>query len=260
MCSSYTKKTNYLEESDKRDLALEELLNIDISSNENDKKYICDLNYEWCGGNSHVVIIGDILDGYRPGESDNNYKHPHFYPQIELKIIRFINAINDSASKTEGKIIKLLGNHEIMNTQNSTSYMFPSDLSQNNYYNKILRKNFFKVDNIGFNEYKKGGTGILIKINNFIFVHGGIVNQPYSWYNDINTIINKSDNQGHTIKNYLNTLNNDRNKANEHAVSPLWATFMSDPKLRKKRLESDFKDNTDTSHDFCEKVRKSFSV
>ena len=46
-----------------RDEQLETLLNIDLNMNESE--YRVNLNYEWCGGNTYVVIIGDILDGLR---------------------------------------------------------------------------------------------------------------------------------------------------------------------------------------------------
>ena len=67
-----------------------------------------DLGYEWIGGNSHVVIVGDILDGARikakkffTNMKTNTTKTlqtqstlSHQYPQVEVKILKFINKIN----------------------------------------------------------------------------------------------------------------------------------------------------------------------
>ena len=71
------------------------------------------MNGEWCGKDKVVVIIGDILDATRLQRDlipetisiqdgivykytgSNNYSH--YYPQIEYKILLFINAIIDDA-------------------------------------------------------------------------------------------------------------------------------------------------------------------
>ena len=66
-----------------------------------DETYIDDLNYEWIPGNeSYVVIIGDMIDGKRPKintdeeipkiERNGRDSLEHEYPQIEIKILRFI--------------------------------------------------------------------------------------------------------------------------------------------------------------------------
>ena len=77
--------------------------------------YIDDLNYEWIGGSTHVVICGDFIDPVRTSVCTKNGNiECSYYPQIELKIFMFINSINRQI-QTGGKIIKLLGNHELGN-------------------------------------------------------------------------------------------------------------------------------------------------
>ena len=39
----------------------------------------------------------------------------HIYKQTEIKIIVFLNYLHASAEKKQGKVIKLIGNHEMMN-------------------------------------------------------------------------------------------------------------------------------------------------
>ena len=94
---------------------LDTLLNIDISVYDNG--YDPSLGYEWCGCNSLVVICGDIIDSYRGVDgclknNDTRYYHePHIachqYPQIEIKILRFINSINEKKTITTIKTINL---------------------------------------------------------------------------------------------------------------------------------------------------------
>lgn len=185
------------------DLETEKLLEMDLNVND---KYIDDLNYEWCGGNTHVVICGDILDGYRL----NNFKRiPVFnsrcgiecieneYDQIEIKIYRFINAINKNSKY---KIHKILGNHEIINLFedppiNYSKYI-PSKTKEFDYfyYNNLSRLDYFKWNNEGGKLIFEDGVGIFLKINNNLFVHGQIDHTKTLFdyeqiNNDINTIM-----------------------------------------------------------------------
>ena len=97
--------------SKKADEDMETMLKKDLNSINN---YTDDLNYEWCGGNTHVVICGDMIDSYKLCLKEDDLPCS-YYPQIELKILMFINALNIQASKFGGKIVKLFGNHELMN-------------------------------------------------------------------------------------------------------------------------------------------------
>ena len=206
-----------------RDAELEYYLKMDI----NDTKYNRSLGYEWVESNSnYVVIIGDFIDAIR--ERDNPIELPD-YPQIELKIIHFINALNESAllqyqkihpsySESQvdvpddcGRIFKLLGNHELINfgtfheryKEYIRPYSFPRDIPDihssivNTYYStkntpiqfntnhpridpifknlNYTRDNIFSYLSPGFNAYfETTGAGIMILINDNLFVHGGI--------------------------------------------------------------------------------------
>jgi hypothetical protein len=130
-CGEVIKKENFIH--DKEDSELESLLNIDIS--EKDNNYIDSLNYNWIGNDTHVVIIGDFLDINRNIDTIiNNIE----YPQIEIKIFRFINVINKQAMKKGGRIIKMFGNHEIYNMMGKKKfikkYSFPNTIKLENYY------------------------------------------------------------------------------------------------------------------------------
>lgn len=90
--------------------------------------YEYDWGYEWCGGNAIVVIVGDILDLFRRSTTKTipsiniNTQLPFEYEQIELKIIKFLNVLDEQARLVGGSIIKLIGNHEIMNFFGDNKY------------------------------------------------------------------------------------------------------------------------------------------
>lgn len=194
----------------------EDLLNIDISDSDNG--YIPDLNYEWVGENTHIVIIGDMLDGKRPGY--NNYTKKikygniesdapiHEYLQIEIKLLLFINSLDKQAQNNNSRIHKICGNHELSNIlfpefrAEYSGQIFDSAKSEQNYYHGYTRYNVFEPKNPGYEILLEGGLGILLKINNNIFVHASLQRTPITYYNTINNDIN---NQTKTIQQLLTT-------------------------------------------------------
>ena len=103
------KKSGFGYEQSKRDEDLYKQLKMDIT----DPDYNFDLNYCWCdydsiNANTIVVIIGDIIDGIRKYEDKviTSKKYMNrleilYYPQVEMKILHFINALNrDSLAKS----------------------------------------------------------------------------------------------------------------------------------------------------------------
>ena len=136
-----------------------------------------------------------------PCDSDNeNCFECNEYPQIEIKLLRFINNINKQATKTGGRIIKLLGNHELMNIIDSDNedvkdYQYDSHLKLPNYYHGETRSDIFKVGREGFNLLFEDKCYILIKINNNIFVHGQLPKFPINKIIEINNFLNNSSNQ-----------------------------------------------------------------
>jgi hypothetical protein len=230
-----------------RDEQLEYLLNIDLNSNESE--YRVNLNYEWCGGDTYVVIIGDILDGLRSNTPIYNNKPINYYPQLEVKIIMFLNFLDDEAKKTGGRVIKLIGNHELENFKGNTglikSYAFSEDLQKgDNYYKGKSRIEYFNFDNEGFKLYKYGGTGMLLKINNNIFVHGRITNFNLKTYIDINDYIN-------TTTDFTNTENLNYkifdDFINLKRESPLWGRKYGDNAKVNDRFSNNKK--------FCKEVQ-----
>ena len=130
------------------------------------------MNYEWVGGDTHVVLIGDLIDNARFSKFSENM--PGEFIHEEIKIYRFINAIDDLAKKNGGRIIKLLGNHDFVNIMNSQSYdRYQSEFAKAEIRNLhgINRRYIFSSKE-GKDIIKYNGVGIILKINNYVCVHG----------------------------------------------------------------------------------------
>ena len=193
---------------------IEKNLKIDISQGDND--YDESFGYKWCGKDSYVIICGDMIDPSRTNACiREDGKICSEYPQIEIKLLRFINYINKQAKENDGYIFKLLGNHELMNIlgiyQRNERDIFESDKIMDNYYRGTTRDETFKVGQPGFKLLFKDSCGMLIKINNSIFVHGQL---PLSFQeiNDINQFMNDSTNHEKKLQNkWIEKLNDTYN-------------------------------------------------
>ncbi|XP_043707043.1 shewanella-like protein phosphatase 2 [Telopea speciosissima] len=75
---------------------------------------LTDGNGRWIGGNTTLVQVGDVLD--RGGD--------------ELKILYFLEKLKGEASRSDGLIITMNGNHEIMNIDGDFRYVTQSGLDE----------------------------------------------------------------------------------------------------------------------------------
>ena len=238
-CGEVIKKQSF--NNDKEDAELENLLNIDISIEDNG--YIDTLNYKWVGGNTHIVIIGDFLDINRDDSFNKNSLGQKEYPQIEIKIFRFINSINKQAKENGGRIIKMFGNHEINNIIGNKDfiekYSFPNTMQLQNYYRNNNRVECFMRGNEGYNLMLEDGMYILFKINNNLFVHGGPANNlNFDEYNRMNYIINFKENTN--IDKVISFL--------AYTESPLWIRDFGEYSLVNNRINN--------NEEFCNQVKR----
>jgi len=128
------------------------------------KAELIDKDYNWCGGTVHVVQIGDILDRKI---RDCEYTDE----DSEIKIISMICRLQLDSYNTGGGFHPIIGNHEIMNILGIFDYVSPMGIKH--FKNSKGRQNYFKIGNI-FCKYLACGWNPIVKINNFIFCHGGI--------------------------------------------------------------------------------------
>ena len=146
------------------------------------------LGYEWVGDDTFIVIIGDILHGSRNtsimiDNSSGISQRDGEYGNDEVKILRFLTNMGQQAELNGGKIIKLLGNHELRDLENPDwSEMFHSQLTINQQYaisptKMVSRRELFNGNNaleLLANKSEGLDFGIIAKINDFVFVHGGL--------------------------------------------------------------------------------------
>lgn len=182
----------------------ENLLELNLNDNNIENLYKDNLNYEWIGGNTNIVICGDILDGARDNHTmmrvgRNRCNHNNCtnleYDQVEIKLLRFINEINKLAIQAGGRIYKILGNHDFANLSNNSwfvrNYIPKWTLGVTNYYKEYSRLNYFNAGNPGSDLLLEDGAYICLIINNNIFVHGQLDHtKDLNYYIDTNNKIN----------------------------------------------------------------------
>jgi hypothetical protein len=246
-----------------------QLCNIDIRDEDNG--FVDDFNYDWNpdARNVYVVIIGDILDGSRNNNVDSNDgfdRNTNYKPQIEIKILRFINSLMMKSRVYKSRLIKLLGNHEIWNINGSVKYdyLFTQDITIDadgnlpNYYRGINRINIFKRGNIGYDLLMQNGNGIMVKINNNIFIHGQLILEwKMTHYSAINNflnnptenIINPFTNTPFVFEDLIKILSTSK-KIDIYNESPLWKRTLGNHNNINERLT-----NPETKVPFCIMVK-----
>jgi hypothetical protein len=142
------------------------------------------MNYEWIGGDTIVVQIGDQNDSCRPNATGNCDYLKNDTPD-DIKIFKFYNDLNELAARKNGAVYSLLGNHEIMNVEGDFKYTSNANIDMfKTYIDPITKKKLSgdAIENrtIAFYNGKEyanllGCTrqSVLI-IGEFLFVHAGI--------------------------------------------------------------------------------------
>jgi hypothetical protein len=121
---------------------------------------------KWVGSKTYLVQIGDQVDSLCRDNS-NNLKNPQ-----ELKIMLYLNELGEDARKSGGRVISLLGNHEMMNMQGDFRYASDVDIKVMNGING--RKELFKPGGQLARVLSKSRLAV-VKIGDYIFVHAGII-------------------------------------------------------------------------------------
>jgi hypothetical protein len=171
-CKVIRKKKGFNFKQDK----IDDDLILEMEKEWDDETFQDDLNYEWCGNNSYVVFCGDILDNVR----GPIYKKPGEFPFEEARIFKFINSINKQAMAQNGRLFKILGNHDMYNLNGKVKYSYSTFVSEyaKNYkgykQGALNRLDFFGRGKPGAKLIGEDGAYLFLMINDFIFVHGGI--------------------------------------------------------------------------------------
>ncbi len=136
-------------------------------------------NLEWIGGDTYLVQLGDTLDGKRP---ETTIDSSFLEESGEIEIIRLILDLDAQAKKFKGRVISLIGNHELYPYYLENDKQFIRDYVKKRDIEQFKR--IFKTDRIKF--LKPGGMGgsllgrtrpLVLQLGEFIFVHGSITDK-----------------------------------------------------------------------------------
>ncbi len=145
---------------------------------------IIDRNLNWIGGNSHIVQLGDLLDG---GGRGNNMNTNNSSAMEEFTIFEFLNNLDNQARQKGGRVHYLIGNHELMNLLGDFRYVATNHLNSTGIE---TRKKLFKPGGYMASMLACHSYGVL-KINNWIFCHAGLLPQHINnrSITDINNLV-----------------------------------------------------------------------
>ena len=149
---------------------------------------LIDDNENWIGGNTYVVQVGDQLDRCRPqGIYPCNHELGTDNDEAsDIRILKLFTKLDKQASKSNGRVISLLGNHELMNVQGHLGYVSYMGLQEfDNYKDPENPKKYFKsgedARRYAFQPGKEYGEFLgctrlgAVIIGEHLFVHAGIL-------------------------------------------------------------------------------------
>ncbi len=208
---------------------------------------LIDNNGYWSGENTYLIQMGDILDGKRPGvKIDKNFLNS----PGEWNIIKKILELDSQARLKGGRVISILGNHELYPFYFKNDPTFEKEYVKKSDSKKI--KEIFGISRTNF--FSPGGEGakffsrtrpLLLKIGKVLFVHGSVtdsminnsIENGFVNIDKINKEVSKWLLTGKKIPNYLKETGNE---------NPLFSRNYSDIKnydedtcnMIKKQLKS----------------------
>jgi len=164
----------------------------------------------WCGGSTWVIQLGDQIDRCRPDNWKKNcIEDLNDVTEDEgnnMMIIQIFQKLDVMAKKEGGRVLGMLGNHELMNVDRDFRYVSPQEflefVPQNErdrkytddgypygYYHRL--KVFERGGNIA-KHYAIQKKSITI-IGKNLFVHGGVSHRLMSKYSihELNQIVQK---------------------------------------------------------------------
>lgn len=135
------------------------------------KSKVIDEDLSWIAGESHLVFLGDLFDRGA---------------QV-TKVLWFIYGLEEQAKYVGGKVHLVLGNHEIMTMTKDLRYL---NAKEKNIAigHKVTYDQMFHPQNSLLGLWLSGKPSVL-KIDQFIFAHGGIVDLGTFTLNSFNEAV-----------------------------------------------------------------------
>lgn len=134
---------------------------------------LIDKSMNWIGNKAHLVQLGDILDGKIRNNILSDQEFNSIIALEEYAILEFLNDLDQQARKIGGRVHYLIGNHELMNVLGEFDYVLDKHMS---YLGEGTRRILFQPGGYMSNMLACHSYSIL-KINDWIFCHGGLLPQ-----------------------------------------------------------------------------------
>ena len=91
------------------------------------KAELIDNDDNWVGGNSFLIQMGDQVDGVCRKENCINKSY------TDIEVVNYMESLEEKALQKGGKVLSLLGNHEIMNFQGDLRFVSKNDINKYDY-------------------------------------------------------------------------------------------------------------------------------
>ena len=202
------------------------------------------LTAKWIGGDTVVVQLGDQMDRARPNDWKNDciedYTDVFEDEGSSLIIMRLLESLNQQARKHGGKILGVLGNHELMNVDHDFRYVSPKEFLEFVPGPQRTREKTDDERPWGFHHrkeaFKRGGNiaktyansrfGIL-QVGSWLFIHGGMSPELADKYTigEVNDVTKKwllNDNSEYIEKTF------DKIFRDDDDLSPYWCRIFSE--------------------------------
>ena len=137
---------------------------------------LIDSNDNWTGKDTYLIQLGDVLDGKRPGV---NLDPEYINEAGEIKIINLLLKLDSQARNYSGRVISLIGNHELYPYyfRNNKTFLkgYVKKIDYEDYINqyKIARNDFYQPGNIGASLMARTRP-LLFQHGEFLFIHGSV--------------------------------------------------------------------------------------
>jgi hypothetical protein len=213
-------------------------------------------NAHWCGGDTWIIQLGDQIDRCRPDDWEKNcIKDLSAVYEDEgsnMCIIKLLLRLDDEARECGGRVLGLLGNHEIMNVDRDFRYVSPQEFLE--FVPEHQRTSTYTKDGFPLGYYHRTkaferGSNMaklysvkkksIIMVGSYIFVHGGISQDLAKKYTiaEINNVVTK----------WMRKNNNDAEEKmfdeifrDDDDMSPFWCRIYAEEEGEGENTEQGF--------------------
>jgi len=148
---------------------------------------LIDDNLNWIGKDTYVVQVGDQIDSCRPTFTSQCMHKNTTQNDIanDITILKLFNKLDKQAIEQGGRVISLLGNHEIMNAEGQHYYVSYENIKEFDNYTDPKTGQYIKEGDVARKHAFAPGNEHAVMlgcsrvasviIGNNIFVHAGIL-------------------------------------------------------------------------------------